>query len=56
MSLYIDYFCPILGFLSVSYKAMTLRVDLALFIPPSLKNGWWIFIKLGIRNLGTRSG
>ena len=49
--LYIDYFCTILGFLSVSYKTMMTRVVLSfdvclsvcLFVPPSLKNGWLDF-------------
>ena len=46
--LHIDYFCTILCFLSVSYKAMTIRVVFSfvfvcLFVPRSLENGWMDF-------------
>ena len=66
--LYIDYFFPILRFLSVSYKTKTIRVvfsfgvclSVCLFVGLSvclfhyhLKTAGWIFTKLGIRNLRT---
>ena len=55
MCLYIDYFFPILRFLSVSYKTKTIQVVFSfgvglsvcpfvcLFVPLSLENGWLDF-------------